>query len=64
MNTDPHDDDKPPIDPRHPCQTPERSFPRHYWVSLLKDGKLDLLKQRCTTCGAIEDVMLDRWEGQ
>jgi len=53
---------EPLIKPEHPCQTPHRSFPRHYWVSLLEDGNLNLLKQRCTTCGKVEDVMSDRWD--
>jgi len=22
----------PLLDPRHPCQTPYRSYPRHFWI--------------------------------
>jgi hypothetical protein len=52
------------IDPSHPCQTPHRSYPRHYWVGNRgPNGELDLISRRCTTCGVVEKAP-PRWEGQ
>jgi len=64
INGTPHEPEQSTHDPKHPCQTPHRSYPRHYDVSLLEGGVLNLLKARCTTCGRIADVMADRWDGQ
>lgn len=49
------------IDPKHPCQTPHRSFPRHYFVWMWEAGTMTELC-RCTTCGTVEKIT--RFNGQ
>lgn len=55
------------INPQHPCQTPHRSFSRHYWVAVWEsrtDATLGVLtnRRRCTTCGVTEEAT--PYEGQ